>query len=187
MEPIILGSQDPIWFMLVQALGTFLGIVIVALVTWKIANLRIKSQFDLQKKELIIIKEKTLIELKIALIQDVEELQNMFQNLNKNSFHDFLVKFFILRDKLNSFFHDTELGKVAQRGVEANVKIGKIYENDDNSPESLAIIKKSMATIYAVLTVTLHLISVDLGFKNKDNNFSLDAIDSIAEWLLTSE
>ena len=138
-----------------------------------IANRRIKSQFDLQKKELMIIKEKTLIELKIALLHDVEALQYLFQNLSKKSFKEFRDKFFIFRNKLQSFFHDTELGKVAQIGVEANVKIGKLYENDDDSTESIAIIKKSMATIYAVLTVTLRLISVDLGYKKKDKSYSM--------------
>ena len=43
MEPILIELKDPLWFMISQAAGSFLGIVIVAIVTWKIANRRIRA------------------------------------------------------------------------------------------------------------------------------------------------
>ena len=71
MEPIIFGSQNPTWFMALQSLGSFLGIVIIAVITWIIANRRIKAQFELKKEEINLIKTRFLLEKKLDILKDL--------------------------------------------------------------------------------------------------------------------
>ena len=118
MEPIIFGSQNHTWFMALQSLGSFLGIVIIAVITWIIANRRIKAQFELKKEEINLIKTRFLLEKKLDILKDLENLSENFTTLSSKNLRPFSKQLISVRNSVQSYVTDNDLIKVLQRGID---------------------------------------------------------------------
>lgn len=173
MEPIILGSQNPIWFMVVQSLGTFLGIVIVAIITWKIANLRINAQMDLKREETKLFLERALVELKLGLLKDVEWLQTKFSS-DESLGKEYRDKLISVRDRIGSYVAEENLYEIAHKGVKEFNNARKIKKEDITEERNSDIITEELETSRINLLVALRAIhkklSKNLGFKSRLNS-----------------
>lgn len=166
MEPIILGSQDPTWYMVLQSLGSFLGIIIIAVVTWIIANRRIKARFDIKREEIKIYKERALLELKLGVLKDVELLQNEYgtEDVNWNSIRSGLIS---IRDRIGSYVDEDGLYEIVHKGVEEASKLSDIKKEESGDEKLDSENDLSLINIIMVLRMTHEKLSYNLGFKTR--------------------
>ena len=166
MEPIIFGSQNPTWFMALQSLGSFLGIVVIAIVTWVIANRRIKAQIDVKREEIKIYKERALLELKLGVLKDVELLQKEWgtEGLNWNNFRSELVS---IRDRIRSYVDEEGLYEIVHKGVEEASNLYDLAIEESGDEKLSAENKLTLITLIMVLRLTHEKLSFNLGFKTR--------------------
>ena len=178
MEPIILGSQNPTWYMVLQSLGSFLGIIIIAVVTWIIANRRIKARFDIKREEIKIYKERALLELKLGVLKDVELLQNEWgtEGLNWNNFRSKLVS---IRDRISSYVDEEGLYEIVHKGVKEAINLSGIKKEESGDEKLDSENELSLINIAMVLQLTHEKLSYNLGFKTRTEEDEKREIDEV--------
>ena len=178
MEPIILGSQDPTWYMVLQSLGSFLGIIIIAVVTWIIANRRIKARFDIKREEIKIYKERALLELKLGVLKDVELLQNEWgtEGLNWNNFRSKLVS---IRDRISSYVDEEGLYEIVHKGVKEASNLSDLEREESGDEKMSPENELSLINLLMVLQMTHEKLSYNLGFKTRTEEDVQREVDEV--------
>lgn len=126
MEPILIEYQNPTWFLVIQSFGSVLGIVIVAIITWKITDKTIRSNLNLAIKEDLLARDRAVWKIKFELFV---RLLNCFPgNITKIEGEDLTLN---TEDILK------ELHKIRA--------LCKSIFNDDNIPVALAASRKLLA------------------------------------------
>lgn len=178
MEPIILGSLDPIWLMFLQSLFTLLGIVIVVIVTWKIANRRIKAQFDIKREEIKIYKERALLELKLGVLKDVELLQNEY-SIEGSKMNSIRMGLISIRDRINSYVDEEGLYEIVHKGVVEASNLSNINKEEGEDEKTDTEKELSLLNIIMVLQLTHEKLSYNLGFKTRTEEDVQREVDEV--------
>lgn len=167
--------------------GIIMAIISALFNRWnsiKLLGRKIEADLELKKEETKIFLERTLIEIKVGMLNDLKDLMSRFLVVNKSQLKDFMDRYAGMRDKCDVYMDDSGLADILQKGLDALVQIRVSVPDDKTLDEYNYIHPTLMATSHVSLRLVRTKLSEDLGFKTVISSEGLNDIDSMTARLV---
>lgn len=152
-------------------LTAFLGSYLSLRNSIKIAEKRFRSDLELKREDINLIKSKALVELKINLLNELERYLKMLPD-EFDSDSQAINDLSTIRDRAQSFLPDTNIAEALQIGINIISKASKKYKKISKIPgkpskEEVSLARETASTLYASIRLSHQRLAGDLGFGKK--------------------